>query len=114
MTVQPRLSVQPTLDEAVAIGAQQMAESFEAADARWCIAVEQWIRRLPVGFRFIAEDAVLAVAAKGYRTSNAKAGGAIVKAMSRKGWIEPTGDARRARTSHGALKPVWSRTGRRT
>lgn len=110
MTVQARFPVQPTLEEAVAEGERRMAEAWEQADREWSVAIERWILfHLGPGDTFIAEDAVIAVSDRGYRTTNAKAVGAIVKALSRRGVIEPTGDARRARTSHGSLKPVWRR-----
>lgn len=107
---QARFPIAPALTEALAEGERRAAEAFELAEAQWCRAVESWILLLPKGSEFIAEDAVLAVGAHGFTTPNRKAVGAIVKALSRHGVISPTGSARRARTSHGSLKPVWRRS----
>lgn len=109
MTVQARFPVPLTLDEAVSEGDRRMAEAWEQADAAWSLAIERWILRRREGAEFIAEDAVLWAAAVGFTTTDSRAAGAIVKALSRRGAIEPTGKARRAKTSHGSLKPVWRR-----
>lgn len=107
--VQPSLLDAPTLEEAVALADRAMAETAELADQQWLLAAEGWIKSRPLGSTFIAEECVLALAELGFSTGNRKAIGPVMKRMSRGGVIVPTGSVRRARTSHGAMKPVWRR-----
>ena len=110
MTVtQPSLLDAPTLEEAVELADRAMAEAAELADVEWLNAAETMIRSWDRGDTFIAEDVVLNLAVLGYSTGNRKAIGPVMKRMSREGVIVPTGSARRARTSHGAMKPIWRR-----
>ena len=100
----------PTLAEAMAQADQAMAAALEAADTQWARAVEDAIWIKPAGFEFIGEDIVLSLVKVGMTTSNAKAIGPIIRRLAKTGVITATGNARRAKTSHGSLKPVWRRT----
>ena len=71
---------------------------------------ETMIRSKRYGDEFIGEDVVIRLAELGYSTGNAKAIGPVIKRMSRKGVVAPTGRSRRARTSHGSQKPIWRRS----
>lgn len=109
--VQPGLGLpRPTIQEAAAIRDQEMAAAWEAANAEWIKAAENEILALPRGREFLTEDIVEAIHEKGFTTSNKKAIGSLVRDMSRKGFIHPTGSGRQARTSNLALKPIWKRT----
>lgn len=80
-----------------------------AWDAPWVRAAEVRIRRLAKGTQFIAEDVLEHVRRRGFVVVNARMVGELVRRLERRHIIARTGTARPARTSHGALKPVWIR-----
>ena len=99
----------PTLEEAIEAGNEGMARAAQAADAAWTAAAERYIESMPLGRLFIGEDVVIAVEEAGHRTTNRKAIGPVINRAARARLIAKTGQARPARTSHGSLKPEWTR-----
>ncbi len=89
--------------------AQAIHGSAAAANPAWLSAIEQEIIALPIGAEFITEDVIRRVEAKGTATGNRRACGAIVSRLARDGYIEKTGHARPAVSSHLSLKPIWRR-----
>jgi hypothetical protein len=99
----------PSLTEAVAQGRASAEAAERWADAAWVNRAEAIIRGFLPGRCFLAEDVVIQLAEEGESTSNAKAIGGIIQRLARGHIIEKTGNAMRARTSHGSLKPEWTR-----
>jgi hypothetical protein len=80
------------------------------ANSEWVEWAREVIRDFGAGHRFIAEDVRVATDIAGFKTSDRRALGAVIRAASAAGEIEMTGQLRRAASSHGSHKPEWRRT----
>lgn len=99
----------PKASEAVAQGAHGIATALDRADQEWAAKARSIILGFDSGHRFLAEEVTLQAAENGYFTRSAKALGPIIRRFKRLGVIQPSGQLRPTRTSHGAIKTVWER-----
>jgi hypothetical protein len=99
----------PTASEAVALGAQGMANALDRADQEWVAEARSIVLGFDSGHRFLAEEVTLQAAQNGYFTRSARALGPIIRRFKRLGVICPSGQLRPTRTSNGAIKTVWER-----
>ena len=88
---------------------QAAGAAAAGANPAWLAAIEQTIIAMPVGAEFLTEEIIKRVERTGIATGNRRACGALVSRLARDGYIEKTGRARPAMSSHLSLKPVWRR-----
>jgi hypothetical protein len=100
-----------TLWDAIDHGHASAESAAAHADERWRARAEFVVRSLPPGTEFLAEDIRAELDRQGATTADNRALGGVLLDLSRRGMVELTGSFRRARTSHGAPKPLWRRRG---
>ena len=103
------MTTAPSLFDALEEGRTAADAASNAADAQWIREAEYRIRILPAGTTFISEDIVLRLEELGITTPDKRAMGGVIQRLKDEGVIVATGEARRARTSHGSYKPEWRR-----